>query len=81
MHAAPDVQTSLVPASPANLDVLTCKLTTMESTMEYVIVALIVAAVAFVAFRKRKSSDPFKGKSVVDGGAGDPDNRGRKDLF
>lgn len=49
--------------------------------MEYVIVALIVAAVAFVAFRKRKSSNPFKGKGVVDGGAGDRDNRDRKDLF
>ena len=49
--------------------------------MEYVIVALIVAAVAFVAFRKRKSSNPFEGKDVVDGGAGDRDKRPLKDLF
>ncbi|MFN9029656.1 MAG: hypothetical protein ACK54C_02010 [Betaproteobacteria bacterium] len=49
--------------------------------MEYVIAALIVAAVAFVAFRKRKSSNPFEGKDVVDGGADDRDNRGHKDLF
>lgn len=48
--------------------------------MEYVIVALIVAAVAFVAFRKRKRG-PFEGKPVVEGGADDRDNRDRKDLF
>jgi hypothetical protein len=42
--------------------------------MEYVIVALIVAAVAFVAFRKRK---PTKTSGAVDSGerdAGDKPN-------